>query len=341
MDHGFRIILCALIKRLDFIVTVDTECATFSQKSRGFMPSKQSEHLFTIPADQVSSRRLDQVCFEMLPHYSRSFAQKLILKSCVTLNGIAIDKPSYKVRPGDAIALQIPPEKALDLTPIAVDFEVIYESDDFLIINKPAGVSVHPAPTDDQSPTIVHGLLARYPEFTSFEDSERPGIVHRIDKDTSGILIVARNVPAAITFSRMFKDREIHKTYLAVVKGHPARTGSIKYSIGRHPTLRHKMSHLSPQGRDALTHYKVVDFFEENSLLEVNIVTGRTHQIRVHCAAIGHGLLGDSTYGVNSPLIARQALHAAQCSFTYKGTTYAFEAPLPADMTGLLEKLKI
>jgi 23S rRNA pseudouridine1911/1915/1917 synthase len=171
------------------------------------------------------------------------------------------------------------------------------------------------------------------------EGSERPGIVHRIDKNTSGLLLVARNLQAHNLLSALFKERKIQKTYLAVVNGVPPASGRIDLPVGRHPTERHKMSTKGIEARPALTFFTVEQQLNDASLLAVRIVTGRTHQVRVHCAAIGHGLLGDDVYGVKSPFIDRQALHAWQIQFSYKGQDFSFQAPLPDDMQDLLTAL--
>jgi 23S rRNA pseudouridine1911/1915/1917 synthase len=295
--------------------------------------------LYTFIVEQKDEgSRLDQYCFTLFPDYSRTFIQHLIDEQLITVNNKQ-KKASYKIKEHDQLACNIAPPKEISVAPKEIDFEVIFEDPDFLIINKPAGLSVHPSSSNPEEITLVHGLLHRYPEFAELESQERPGIVHRLDKDTSGLLIVARTIPACITFSQLFKDRKIEKKYLAVVEGLTEKSGSIDFPIARDKRDRHKMTHTDPEGRNALTHFTVETYFTKETLLKVHIITGRTHQIRVHCAAIGHSLVGDATYGKKSPLIARQALHAAETGFTYKNKAYHFIAPLPTDFQTLLDQL--
>ncbi|MBL4588120.1 RluA family pseudouridine synthase [Candidatus Babeliales bacterium] len=286
-----------------------------------------------------ASQRLDQFCFKQFPDYSRSFFQQLIDREEISVNN-RIKKSGYKLKENDVIICNLIIPKTLNLEPANIPISILFEHEDFLIVNKQAGLSVHPSATKPEEITLVNGLLHHYPEFTSFDSKERPGIVHRLDKDTSGILIVARTVQAAIIFSRMFNERTVNKKYLALVHGHTDLEGSIEFPIGRNLHHRHKMTHTNPDGREALTHFNVIQYFEDKTLLSVKIITGRTHQIRVHCTAIGHPIVGDSIYGSTSPLINRQALHAAETSFTYKDKEYSFTAPLPDEMQAALDKLK-
>ena len=282
------------------------------------------------------SCRLDAFLAQHLNDCSRSYLQKLISSQCVTINELPAKKASQKIKTGDVITVSFPIHVPVEIKPEQVEFDIVDIQDDFLIVNKPAGLVVHHSKEGKEPVALVNGLLYRFKEFEAFDDNERPGIVHRIDKNTSGLLIVARTPQAQATLSQMFKDRKMHKEYLAVVKGHPDRSGKIDLPIGRHPRERHKMSHASYDGRDALTYYEVLAYYEDASLLKVHIITGRTHQVRVHCAAIGHGLLGDELYGVSSKLIKRQALHAWKLSFEYKGKTYQYSVPVPADLKKLL-----
>ncbi len=303
------------------------------------MSSNNNTQSFVVALDAVGLR-LDQYCFQQAADFSRSFFQQLIEAGHVKVQGKAMLKSGYKVREGDCIEISMFVPKTINLAPESVAFDVIFEHPDFLVINKPAGLAVHPAPTNPGEITLVNGLLHRYPEFLAFETKERPGIVHRLDKNTSGLLLVARTVQAAAIFSEMFKNRQIKKKYLALVEGHPDAKGSITFLIGRDLVHRHKMTHANPHGRSAETHFEVVQYFADQTLLSVTIITGRTHQIRVHATAIGHSVFGDATYGKASPLIGRQALHAHQCSFEYQGKQYHFEAPLAEDIRQVLERLK-
>ncbi len=282
------------------------------------------------------SKRIDQFLTVTFPEYSRTYFQKLIADGLVLVGGKPVKKPSHSIMEHDEVSITFPAPKPLELTPQKVDFGVVCVQDDFLVINKPAGLVVHH--TNDTAPrvTLVHGLLYAYKEFEQFEDNERPGIVHRLDKNTSGLILVARNPQSQATLSGLFKDRKIKKSYLALVSGNPPREGSIEYPIGRHPKMRHKMSHQGYNGRDALTHYKVLVYYKNYALVKCMPVTGRTHQIRVHMAAIGHGIVGDELYGVQSKFMKRQALHAWKLQFTYKGEDHFYCTGVPEDFASML-----
>jgi 23S rRNA pseudouridine1911/1915/1917 synthase len=299
--------------------------------------------------------RLDALLAQQYPDYSRSYFHTLIEQGCVMVQDSVVIKPRHLIKLGQQVTVTIPESKKYDLEPIQVDFEIVDQQPDFVVINKPAGLIVHPAPSAPGEITLVHGLLHSFNEINelrkasqadslSHDDemsgsvggAERPGIVHRLDKDTSGLLLVARNEKAQFKLSTMFKDRTIHKKYTAVVKGHTPERGTINYPIGRHPTQRHKMSHMGYAGRPALSHYAVIEYLAEDTVVEVTIVTGRTHQIRVHMAAIGHPVVGDTMYGTSSKLIGRQALHASKCGFEYDGKSYSYECALPEDMQKLI-----
>ena len=183
--------------------------------------------------------------------------------------------------------------------------------------------------------------MVHFKEISKVGESERPGIVHRLDKNTSGIMIIPRKDYVHAIFSEMFKDRKIKKTYLAIVEGHPDPKGTIDLPISRHPTEKIKMSHLNPAGKDSTTNYSVLEYFEKCSLVELKPTTGRTHQIRVHMAAIGHPLLGDSTYGKESYMIGRHALHANKLEFEYNKELFSFSCDeQPEDFKNALEKLR-
>lgn len=284
--------------------------------------------------------RLDQFLTLKIEASTRSFIQRVISEQRVSINNNLITKNGYRLKMDDIISVSFP-DQVLD-TSKAYDLhlDVIAQQDDFLIINKPAGLLVHHAPSNKESISLVNGLLYLFKNFTAFDNNERPGIVHRLDKETSGLLIVAKNQTAQHTLSSSFKQRNVQKTYLALVEGHPEPQGQIDFAIGRHKTQRHKMSHNGMRSRSALTFYKVIEYYSAASLVEFYPVTGRTHQIRVHAAAINHPIIGDVVYGTSCLLIKRQALHASRLSFTYKGTKYDFHAPLPEDMQNLIKLLK-
>ncbi|MFH1831195.1 MAG: RluA family pseudouridine synthase [bacterium] len=307
----------------------------------------------TCSEPSFNPERLDKYLLGHFATYSRTYFQGLISKNLVLVNGKVMSKSSYLVQSGDQISFSFIMPALYDIAPQDVTFQVIAIEKDFLVINKPAGLVVHDAPSNKGQPTLVSGLLHQFPEFQKFGDqAQRPGIVHRLDKDTSGIILVARNFEAQIAISKMFKDRKIHKTYLAVVKGHPEAKGKIDTFIGRHPVLRHKMACVNnsqtPEStrnrsmgvlRGALTFYETLKYYEQDSLIAASPVTGRTHQIRAHCAFIGHGILGDKVYGHVSGHISRQALHAWKISFELNGKQYAYQADVPEDFLCLLKAL--
>jgi len=300
--------------------------------------SVKIEKIVAICNEKEVVERLDSFLGHEFPEYSRSYFQKLVTEGLVTVNGKCVNK-SYLVSKGDQIEVCFPVPRAFALDPQYVEFEVIDTQKDFLVINKPAGLTVHHTKEFGFEPTLVNGLLYRFKEFSEFEDSERPGIVHRLDKGTSGLLVVARNIRAQIELSRQFKQRLVKKEYLAVVNGHPDLEGKIDLPIGRHPIERNKMSHVSYSGKPALTIYKVLQYYKNSSIVSIRLVTGRTHQIRVHFAAIGHGLLGDVMYGVRSKFINRQALHSWKLSFDYHDKRFEYWCPVPDDFCRLLTLL--
>lgn len=286
--------------------------------------------------------RLDAFLHKQLPQYSRTFFQELVKNGQVTINNKVATKPSQLVPNGAVLTIHFPvPQK---LTAIEgtqnLNVKIVYEHTHFLIINKPAGLTVHSPGAGHTELTLVDWLITYFTEIKDVGVIDRPGIVHRLDKDTSGLMIIARNNYAHALLSDMFKNRAMTKHYWAVVSGHPQETGSIDYNIVRHPTNRIKMTHHQGQGREALTYYKVLEHFKDSALVEAHPITGRTHQIRVHCTAIGHGLLGDALYGVTTPLIKRQALHAHSLAFTFDGTPYSFTQEPPEDFQALLSALR-
>lgn len=291
-----------------------------------------------IKNDQEISR-LDRFLFSQFPEYSRSFFQQIISSGIVTVNTKPVSKSSTLLKIGDSVQFYFPTAPDLRATPQPVDFEIIDEQHDFIVINKPAGLLVHMAHTASTEKTLVDGLLFHFKELKTFDESVRPGIVHRLDKDTSGLMLIARNTPGHIELARMFKEHLVEKTYLAVVNKKVQTSGRIDLPIGRHPSEGHKMSHLGFARKPATTFYKPIKWYKNSTLLSVRIITGRTHQIRVHCAAIGHGLLGDAIYGFNTPLINRQALHSWKLSFEYKGQKFTYHAPVPRDFKELLMAL--
>ncbi|MGE4267636.1 MAG: RluA family pseudouridine synthase [Deferribacterales bacterium] len=273
---------------------------------------------------------------------SRSHAEKLIEQGNVTVNGIVREK-KYKVKAGDNIIVVIPPEKMPDLTPVEMDMKVVYECDNYAVIDKPAGVTVHPAHGTDAD-TLVNGLLYL---FDIQDDNDvRPGIVHRLDKDTSGLLLVAKNRNAREKLSKMFADRTVDKKYLAVCAGNPkTEKFSAEFPIARSKKDRKKMA-VDENGKHAKSEITVLKLLKGAFLAEVKIYTGRTHQIRVHMSHLGFPLAGDSVYGnkISTAMpIERQALHSWHLSFIdpFDNTQKSFQSPLPADIEELVKRLKL
>lgn len=301
----------------------------------------------SIIVDNISaSSRIDIFLVAKFPGMSRTFFQKLIDDKNIELNGQKVTKSSTPIKENDEIYIELPESKyALeDIDYKSLNVELVYEHAHFLIVYKPAGLIVH-APTEESKiPTLVDWIKYYFSEISSIGEKDRPGIVHRLDKDTSGLLIIARNDYAHNMFSKLFKERSIKKTYYAIANGHSEKSGTIDFNIIRHPVLRNKMMHTVVHGRDAVTHFKTEKYFtinnKEFSLIKLNPVTGRTHQIRVHLAAIGHSILADSIYGeVNaSKLISRQALHAYSLDFEFEGQKFNFVKELPQDMQTVIQK---
>lgn len=284
--------------------------------------------------------RLDKALALRWPQFSRTYFQRCIDGGAVTVNG-AIDRGSRLLEPGDSVAITWPPRESDQLEAADIPLDVLYEDDDLLVINKPAGLVVHPG-VGNRHGTLVSALLYREPEvFGAFSDHEyRPGIVHRLDKDTSGVMVVSRNLDAWQKLKDSFRDHAVSKLYLAVVRGHfSARSGVIDAPIGRSAANRLKMA-VSAGGREALTKYRLLAEYGGCSLLLVRIYTGRTHQIRVHMAHVGHPVLGDALYCPGNqiaplPLKApRQLLHAWKIALPHPsdGHQMVFTAPLPPDL---------
>jgi len=286
--------------------------------------------------------RLDTFIARRCPELSRSHARRLIDEGLVSVNGRQA-KPSERVTAGLSVSVTIPPPETITLVPEAIPLTIIYQDGDIIVLDKPAGLTVHPA-SGHPSGTLVNALLAACPDLRGIAGTLRPGIVHRLDKDTSGLMVVAKNDRAQRALQRQLKDRDVRKTYLALVRGVPApREGTIAAPIGRHPKNRKKMAVVA-DGREATTRYRVREEIAggQYSLLEVEPVTGRTHQIRVHLAAVGHPVVGDATYGRPSAAVGRQFLHAHKLAFGMPlgGRTVEFESPLPADLREALSQLR-
>lgn len=286
--------------------------------------------------------RLDSFLANHLEELSRSYLQKLISEQHIQVNQKAA-KANYKIKTGDILQISIPDAAPVDILPEAMDLDIIYEDRDLLVVNKPVGLVVHPA-HGHYSGTLVNGLLAHCQDLSGINGKMRPGIVHRIDKDTSGLLLIAKNDLAHQHLAAQLKEHSIKRAYYALVQGvisEPA--GLIDAPIGRHETDRKKMAVTFKNSKEARTHYYVKERFTRNTFIECRLETGRTHQIRVHLAYLGYPLVGDPLYGTrkNNLDFPGQALHAYALGFIHPRTGEAlyFEAPLPAQYQAVLQNL--
>jgi len=299
-------------------------------------------YLFEIQEDQ--QMRLDKYLAEQFPEQTRSYLQKLIKDGEVTVNGKSV-KTGYQLSKGDEVCVNIPEPKELDVEPQKMDLDIVYEDDDVILINKPKGMVVHPAP-GHISDTLVNGLLYHCKgKLSGINGIARPGIVHRIDRDTTGILIVCKNDMSHNSIAAQLKEHSINRRYRALVHGNLKEdTGTVEGPIGRHPIDRKKMSINEKNGKPAVTHYTVLERFGNYTLIECKLETGRTHQIRVHMTSIGHPLVGDDVYGpAKCPFkLQGQCLHAMVLGFVHPrtGEYMEFSADLPEYFENLLEKLR-
>jgi len=309
---------------------------------------------FTIHVNPTDSgKRLDIYIAALIPDCSRSVATTLIRNGKIRVQGM-VKKPGYRVRAGDEVHGHIPPPEPILFKPEPIPIAILFEDSHIIVVNKQPGLVVHPAP-GHYSGTLVNGLLYHCPFLEGIGSALRPGIVHRLDKDTSGVLVVAKNDRAHQHLAGLFKSRRIQKKYLALVYGTmESDSGTISKPIGRHPVDRKKMSIKSKKTRVAETTWRVKERFEPASLIELDLKTGRTHQIRVHCAAIHHPIVGDSVYGHKNTWknvvrgqdlfgsIKRQMLHAWRLEFSHPVTQepVCFEAPLPKDMQDVIAALR-
>ena len=290
-------------------------------------------------AADVPGIRLDKFVGDRCPGLSRTRARKLIDEGFVSVNGRPA-KASFRLSVDDKVDIVVPPEPPASLSPEAIPLKIVYEDADLLVIDKSAGLTVHPAP-GHPSGTLVNAVLSYLPALAGGEDPVRPGIVHRLDRDTSGLIIVAKNRAAHENLSDQFKARSVSKSYIVLVKGKLVpESGIIEAAIGRDPRNRQRMAVVA-KGREARTEYRVIKYVGDYSLLEIRPQTGRTHQIRVHLAAIGFPVVGDAAYGVASPRLSRQFLHASRLAFTLPSTSrpVEFTSPLPPDLEQALKEI--
>jgi 23S rRNA pseudouridine1911/1915/1917 synthase len=325
------------------------------------MPAKGAFSIRVKPSDK--DKRLDVLVASLLSDCTRTSIAGLIVAEHIQVDGQP-KKPGYRVKSGEKISGVIPPPVPPDpvkFKPEPIPIDILYEDDHIIVVNKQPGLVVHPAP-GHFSGTLVNGLLYHCPDLGGIGGELRPGIVHRLDKDTSGTMIVAKNDAAHNNLSRQFKSRQIKKEYLALVHGIvKTATGSIKLPIGRHPVDRKRMSTISPKARTAETTWRVKEEFQGFTLLSLDLMTGRTHQIRVHCAALHHPIVGDKVYGPRKlektiardhrqsdkilqvlKSVKRQMLHAWRLGFTHPVTQkeMCIESPVPDDMVYLMDRLR-
>jgi len=304
--------------------------------------SEESTTIELLVPKDAARLRLDQFLARELPKFSRSRLQQLIRKEFIKLNGSPA-RPRDLVRTGDRVEINEPPPETIDNQPEAIPLDVLFEDEDLIVINKPAGLVVHPG-AGHREHTLVNALLHHFPKLSGIGGKERPGIVHRLDKETSGCLVVAKTDEAHRGLSAQFEARTVEKIYLALVAGKLRKNaGIVEEKIGRHPAHRQRMSIASKCGRAAKTEYRVVSSSDEMSLIECKLHTGRTHQIRVHLHHLGHPVLGDKVYGAKyTKAFPRQMLHAWKLGFQHPRTDEwkNFEAALPNDFEEAVRSLR-
>jgi 23S rRNA pseudouridine1911/1915/1917 synthase len=298
---------------------------------------------FTV--DNQGVERLDKYLVTQIPEQSRARLQELIKSERVTINGKIITKTGFQLEAGQVVEVTFPEPVASGLIPEDIPLDILFENDDLAVINKPAGMVVHPA-AGHATGTLVQAALAAIPDLQGINGEERPGIVHRLDKDTSGLIVLAKNEQAHRWLQDQFRLRKVKKVYLALVDGKPPTpVGRIEAEIARDPSHRKKMAVVSAgRGRSAVTEYSTLEEFDGYTLIEAHPLTGRTHQIRLHMAFIGCPIVGDTVYGHKSPSleIDRHFLHAAKISINFPGeeTPHTFEAPLPVELQEILSQLR-
>lgn len=290
-------------------------------------------------------QRLDKFLVSQLPDFSRSRLQNLIKQGLVLVDGVPTEKSGYKLDRDSLITVTIPPVQPAEIIAEKVALDVIFENEDLLVINKPAGMVVHPS-AGHQSGTLIHAALAHAPDLAGVGGVQRPGVVHRLDKDTSGIILLAKNDSAQHWLQSQFRSRKVKKVYQALVDGAPPTSrGRVEVAIGRHPVDRKRMAVVQEgKGRPAISEYSTWRKFKQHTLLEVQPITGRTHQIRLHMAFLGCPVVGDRIYGNRHPSLPlnRHFLHAASLGIRLPGEDelVEFSAPLPEDLREILGTLE-
>ena len=299
--------------------------------------------LIELYVDEEDNERLDYYLSTELDEISRTYIQKLIKEKFVLVND-GVKKPSYLVKEGDVLKVNLPEPKKLELIPEDIPLDIVYEDDDVVVINKPQNLVVHPAP-GNYTGTLVNALLYHIDSLSSINGVIRPGIVHRLDKDTSGLLIVAKNDFAHKELSNQLKDRKIHREYIALINGVLKNDeGTINLPIGRDPKNHFKMTVIYTNSKEAITNYWVLNRFSSYTLVKVKLETGRTHQIRVHFSHLKHSIVGDPLYssGKNEFGLDKQLLHARKLGFIHprSGEYMEFECDIPEGFNGIINKLK-
>ena len=321
-----------------------------------FVESEGAEHLALRVGNNITQRRLDKYLQGRLSQFSRTIIQRLIKEQGVTVNQ-DYAKPSTKLSPGDIVDLILPPPEIKEIIPENIPLNIIYEDEDIIVINKQADLIVHPA-RGYKKGTLVNALVYHAKQLSKGSEEFRPGIVHRLDRNTTGVLVIAKNDTAHWRLARQFEKRLTRKHYLAIVHGIPELSADcINKPLAVHPVIRERFAVRPEIGKEAITYYEVVERFRGYSLLKLDIRTGRTHQIRVHMSYMKHPIVGDEMYGgkivyrwqiedkeaqPQEPLMARPALHAWQLTLTHPTTNkqITFEAPLPVDFRQMLEELR-
>lgn len=323
--------------------------------------NKEEKKRYIFLVDEADEgERIDSFLSGQIPELSRSRIQKSIRAGELTIDGRSAGKPSRKVSESERVELVFSPPRPLGIEPEEIPLDIVFEDESLLVVDKPAGMVVHPSP-GHESGTLVHALLAHCSNLSGIGGFLRPGIVHRLDAGTSGLLVVAKSDEAHISLSRQLMERSVHRIYYSITWGElESETGKIDLPIGRSPKDRKKMAVVSEGGREAVTTYYVLDTFGPFQYIKLQLGTGRTHQIRVHLSHSGHPILGDSVYGGRKirrgaliksdidlagkalSLIGRQALHAGELAFSHplSGEEVRFEAAIPADMRSVLDLLE-
>ena len=304
-----------------------------------------NERVLNFRFDKKTPERLDKFLVELLQEFSRSRIQGLIEDGFVDVNGQAAKKAGQTLENGFQVTVRIPPPAPTGLIAEKIPLDIVFENDDLIVVNKPAGMIVHPA-AGHSSGTLVNAILGYDPDIEGIGGEERPGVVHRLDKETSGLILLAKNERAHRWLQDQFRLRKVEKTYLALVDGKPPTpSGRVEAPIGRDPSHRKRMAIVpESRGREAISEYKTRESFRNHTLLEFHPHTGRTHQIRLHCAFLGCPIVGDEVYGRKKPSIEidRHFLHAFRLKIVLPGENQPriFEAPLPAELEQVLNTLR-